>query len=119
MAEEEKMLRPLRTFLRMMTRMMIWVLRAKYATKDDVVREERLLRLLMLPQYCPAILNIPATQTQQPAIRDLSRVIQCQRKVLQAFIEVQHGTVRHLSLLLDSVIESNNFMNLKMNYISF
>ena len=105
MAEEEKMLRPLRTFLRTMTRMMKWTPRAKYATKDDVVREEHLLRLPMLPQLCPAILNIPATQTQQPATRDLSRVIQYQAKVLQAFIEVQHGTVRHLSQLLDSVIE--------------
>ena len=98
---------------------MEWIPRVKYASKDDVLHKEHLLRLPMLPQYCPAILNIPATQTQQPAIRDLSRVIQCQRKVLQAFIEVQHGTVRHLSLLLDSVIESNNFMNLRVNYIHF
>ena len=105
MAEEQKMLRPLRTFLRTMTRMMKWTPRAKYATKDDVLREEHLLRLPMPPRLCPAILNIPATQILQPATRDLSRVIQCQGKVLQAFIEVQHGTVRHLSQLLDSVIE--------------
>ena len=80
MAEEEKKLRPVRISLRTTMRTMEWIPRvkyankddevpsAKYASKDDVLHKEHLLRLPMLPQFCPAILNISATQTQQPAI---------------------------------------------------
>ena len=52
-----------------------------------------------------------AVEPASTEIRDLSWVIQCQAKDLQAFIEVQHGTVRHLSQLLDSIIEVASVKN--------